>query len=410
MRKITDPNLLAQLEAAPSNYKKVTDPNIIAQLEGNEPQQQNWQKRLENSFPGGLATSVGNQVMDFASMPEQLLRGGAHTINSLLNKIPGVNIPLPDLNYRTLPRAEEPENPGLGYQAGHFVGEAAPWMVPGAMAGKAALKLGGKVFGAVNPGKTALTLQELLTKESGNAVRAPSGNLYNKVFEGTKHTNIYGENIGNKNIAIQDLIENVEKNELPDLVHRYIDLNPQEIKTAYVDSGLKRLHNVFEKHPTLENAHKLQSQLGTEVRGINKKGKLADAADKAHKESYEYARDILKNDINSFLEGSESGLGKSYKEATRLHRENVIPHENAIDIIGQHVNAYTNKINPGSLSKALENAYNIKSLKNNPIPQEVMKLNELLKNQLRNKNYAIKAASITGGALGLNKIRHLLGY
>lgn len=372
------------------------------------PQQQNWAQRAQNTLPGGFATSIGNQAMDIASLPEQAIRHGAYGVNTALNQIPGVNIPLPNLDYRTLPRAQEPEDPGFGYQAGHFAGEALPWIAPGLMAGKAALKLGNKALGAISPGRTARTLQDMLGKDYADIVKAPSRSLYNQAFKGSKNTNIYGESPIGRNLDIKSLAESMERSELPESGIKYTDLNPNDIKASYPKAALKRLHNLFEKNPTLKNAHKLQSDLAREIRSIDKKGKLASEAEGVHKEGYEYARELLKNDINNFLEKNGSGVGKAYKQATNLHRENVVPYENAADIIGENINNYTGKINPKTLSSSLENAYT--GIKNEPLPQDVMKLNELLKKQLRNKKYATRAGVGAGSILGLNKFRHFLGY
>ena len=243
------------------------------------------------------------------------------------------------------------------------------------------------------PGKAAKKITDLLSEESLAKIKAPSKALYDKAFNESEGINIYGDIkkalAGDKKVALSKLAEKYNENEIPASI-KYIDLNPKEVNVAYTKSGLKRLHNRFMENPTLQNAHELQSQLGTEVRALKAKElntKSLDAADNAALDSYQYARKIIKNDINGFLEGKGKGLAEDYKNATLMHAKDVVPYRNAAAIMQEHTSPEEG-LNQRTFSRAILKASNEKQLAKKPIPEDIRKQAIELKRRLAYKDFA----------------------
>lgn len=91
---------------------------------------------------------------------------------------------------------------------------------------------------------------------------------------------------------------------------------------------LKKMNTEFTNNPTLDNAHDLQSQLGTYVRKYqlqDSKGNL-DANSRNVMENYQNAQNSLSGDINSYLNTQQPGLGDQYNAATSYYASNVAPY------------------------------------------------------------------------------------
>lgn len=101
----------------------------------------------------------------------------------------------------------------------------------------------------------------------------------------------------------------------------------KEIPDSYLRK-LSKLHQDFEQNPTLTNAHELQSQLGSEIRKLQKidaSGNLS-IADRNIKQGYEEAHDAVLADIYGFLSRQGDDSAAKYKTATQNWLENVVPY------------------------------------------------------------------------------------
>jgi len=89
----------------------------------------------------------------------------------------------------------------------------------------------------------------------------------------------------------------------PEANANYLGLSPETINKTY-NSDLKLMHDKFLANPTFDNAHELQSQLGSEVRDFDKMrarlGKLPQT-ERNLQDTYKFARTNLQEDIDSFL-------------------------------------------------------------------------------------------------------------
>lgn len=112
--------------------------------------------------------------------------------------------------------------------------------------------------------------------------------------------------------------------------------------------GLNDLHNKFLDNPTFQNAHDLQSQLGTNIRKLEG-GKISpDAATQDRIYDYKTARAALKNDMNSFLEQESPHLAEMNSNASDDFYKNVAPYRADPNIYGM-ANGDIENITPQSL-------------------------------------------------------------
>lgn len=123
---------------------------------------------------------------------------------------------------------------------------------------------------------------------------------------------------------------------------------PSSVTDNYT-SGLKDLHDTFINNPTFQNAHKLQSELGS-VSSQLKSGVAAptistiDAAN-----SLMNARGALKSDINDFLTRQNPDIAQQYKNASDSFQQNVVPYRSNPKIYSIATGDTTN-VAPASLA------------------------------------------------------------
>lgn len=111
---------------------------------------------------------------------------------------------------------------------------------------------------------------------------------------------------------------------------------------------LKDLHDDFLASPTLNNAHKLQSQLGFEVRRLEKMDKKANlsAADNNVLQTYRKARNQVKDKMNQVFDDISPELKDQYNAANEHYLNNVVPYlqnPKISAIVKTHPNKITGK-------------------------------------------------------------------
>lgn len=121
-------------------------------------------------------------------------------------------------------------------------------------------------------------------------------------------------------------------------------------------SRINRLDKKFNEHPTLENAHKLQSRM---FKGIKQEFKKADP-DFDRIEALTESREALKNDISKRLEQIDKKVARKYKEGASIHKEEVSPHFSTPDL-AHIIQGNIKNVEPERLHNALVKA-NEKSL------------------------------------------------
>lgn len=107
---------------------------------------------------------------------------------------------------------------------------------------------------------------------------------------------------------------------------QYLNLD-KDIPNSY-DRNISGLHQNFIDNPTLQNAHDLQSQLGTSIGKLQSqdaRGNLS-VADRSTMQGYQQARGALRSDMTNFLNTQNPNLASQYQMGTDYYRENVAPY------------------------------------------------------------------------------------
>lgn len=119
-------------------------------------------------------------------------------------------------------------------------------------------------------------------------------------------------------------------------------------------SDIAESHSVFNKDPSLQNAHNLQSDLGREIRDL--KSTYANRGftgeERELMKSYTGARHQLKDKISSFLESKDPALANKYQEATDYYRQNLSPY---LDNRRIKELATAKRINPANIHNIFKN-------------------------------------------------------
>jgi hypothetical protein len=96
----------------------------------------------------------------------------------------------------------------------------------------------------------------------------------------------------------------------------------------FEDENVNELHNNFLNNPSVQNAHNLQSELGSEIGYLKKQNQIGvlDGAGKNKLRSYAKARDVLKQDIKDELNNVDPSLGEKYDTVTKRFLDNIVPY------------------------------------------------------------------------------------
>jgi len=411
---ITDPNLIAQLEAAPvyqppvnqnqqqsSMKAPITDPKLIAQLEG---------ASLQPPTSGVMGTlqNLGTGIVHG-------LQGG---VNDILN-LPGVSSLIPGAS-AVSQNAPQFNGSGIAYKSGDLVGGTIPWIAGGGaldaargvaegvpLAGSLARALGGSgwastaarqgigntiggaVFnpndaaqGAQNAGEISLGLSGLGLggKMLGSAVSAIRPQQYAEQFL----QNLGGGNSleNNAQSLAQDLQTSFQKQkEAGNALYRPVwdsvgsgsiydgidktnssYLNLPKSVTNSLTPNLKTLENQFLSAPTFQNAHVLQSQMGSEIRSLSS----GDYQTKIAAQNMQTAQNALRSDMQNHLSNLDSINKNSFGQPTSLAQQYNVASQNW----AQNVAPYLENKNISAIATGdVTNPRNITNIFKNPEPE-----------------------------------------
>lgn len=114
-------------------------------------------------------------------------------------------------------------------------------------------------------------------------------------------------------------------------------------------SALKDMHNDFVNNPTFQNAHALQSELGTVSRQLQG-GRMAPTLDTLNTaNSLSNARNALKSDMDTYLRAKNPALADQYQKAAQNFQENVVPYRSDPKLYSIATGDTTN-VTPSALS------------------------------------------------------------
>jgi hypothetical protein len=180
-------------------------------------------------------------------------------------------------------------------------------------------------------------------KETYNNAKEVGNDAYNRVFSAPFHSadsaasrqiksvNIYGNRLTDgKWNNFNPFKEANKNNPSANKVSAYKKAYEKSVD-FYGGSHLKGVNDAFLKKPSLENAHKLQSQLGDELRALEAK-RAKSGLDQFENDKFNLltdARAAINKDIDKFLGKKDvnvtkgANLKKDYEAATRYWDENV---------------------------------------------------------------------------------------
>lgn len=121
-----------------------------------------------------------------------------------------------------------------------------------------------------------------------------------------------------------------------------------DIPDSY-DRGLKKLHQNFISDPTFQNAHLLQSQLGSTIRTAQSKN--LSLSDQATVKDWQNAQNSLQSDMSNFLNSKNPDLANQYQAATQNWAQNVVPYIENPKISAIATGDITNPANIASIFK-----------------------------------------------------------
>lgn len=144
-------------------------------------------------------------------------------------------------------------------------------------------------------------------------------NEYNKIFNKNSSTDfpMSEDPIKTKDLLLND--SNYLKN--------YRDYD-------FSDNNLQKLHDNFLDNSTIGNAHKFQSELGSEIGYLKKQNGngVLDSKGKNLLSDYSNMRDQLKDDMVTSMDHHEPGLGEKYNDVTNDWNKYVIPFHSDKDL------------------------------------------------------------------------------
>lgn len=410
MIKVTDPEILAQLEAdnEPRQYsngmQKVTDPNILAQLEG---QQQPIKEGILKRYLINPSLAIGDAGLNAA-----LGAGDAFT-NALTFGYGGDAAK--KMGYA------DPES--ISYNLGRIGGHIGAAAIPGSLAAKAIRggMLGARAIPYANTlGSMLGGAEEGFAANPGErASSAIEGAAIPLAFKGISKGLKIGKNVGkaliNRNPALyeqelvkrggEDFLKQIEKpssdlyNAIEEAtagkgmsfrgptLEKLTNISPQA-ERLYKDPDIKPLYESFLTNRGYIQAKNLRSALGDEARDLLKtkaiKGSLNTAQKQKLKTIYDERR-TLNNFIDEHLE-TFPGLKESFQKANLLHRKDVIPARNAAKTINDYVNDITGDIrNKKELINTLSNSYTKNAIGKKPMPRELFDILNKYEQNLNNK-------------------------
>jgi len=252
------------------------------------------------------------------------------TVTEWANKIPGVNIPNPDLANQE----------GLPHTIGTMLGDVATYAPMAAVAGpeKAMQMVAGGAYGAFTHPEHPIRGALMGAGLSGLAEAAPEVLNYIKPAKYAKEiVNTLGQGAKNLEENAKALASDVRAsavNQRQLASQRYNDVlkdvgsNPFEISEAKslrdIDADnfpmIKKKYYQFLSNRTIGNAHELQSDIGKQLTQLAKKPKTF-GEDKEINKLREIHSD-LKKDIEANLENAGPRYLKNYKKATEFYKEN----------------------------------------------------------------------------------------
>lgn len=233
----------------------------------------------------------------------------------------------------------------------------------------AALKGVGKFSEILNPKKFTNELAEKIAKQHDKS-KSLASEQYNAVRNVVGESNITHENPSSNYISLDRAI------------------------TKFFTPTVNKLHDQFVNKMTFDNAHKLQSQMGTEIGKLS--GKKPDAHTLSTIQALQEGREALKQDMDMFLRVQNPALAEKYKLGNEIFKNKVAPYR-ANETIRNIVNGNIKNISPKKLEQSLSKLSDQGEINGHYLKEALQKLSKKIN---RGSAIGTLGSSLTGFGLG----------
>lgn len=396
---VTDQNIIAQLEgnnsapiaAQSQNGSVVTDPNLIAQLEGQSGSSQNnlpWyspknltlnnfaNNPLTNALVGG-SDALNNAMANLVNLvpggnisPFHGADGAAYTVGNIAGSVlpfegafRGAGLLAEGLPYASNALSSIGDS-ALGQALSRMVGSSAYGAVNDPNNRMAGAELGGGL-GAIGetPGLIGQGLYKISPNGIADQISQNLGNGATTLQDNAKALadalrNSYQKQFENGQALYKPVFDAVGNSKIYNGASGLAQSNYGSIPSITNDFAgkLGEVSDNFNQNPTFQNAHDLQSQLGSEIRKLQNtysKSGLS-VADGNTLYGYQKAQQALLNDMGSFLDKSAPGLSDQYDNASANWLQNVVPYTDNAKISQIAKGGITNPKNIATIFKSPE--------------------------------------------------------
>jgi hypothetical protein len=304
-------------------------------------QDQGFAERLAGSPPVQFTLGAGDSLSNMMSAAKSTIFGG---------------------RYNPIQTGE-----GLSYDVGRFAGNVAPFLIPGPHTATVPARLAtsaaaGALFSPENPMEGAG--QGAIFGAIGETL-PPIAGAVGKGFKwaGDKFSrNEYSKNLM-KSMSdhfkrsqkeamgyLNPLLNKFGKEELP-LEQASLFIDAAEDGKQYLSSKIKNIYKNFSKEPTIENAQKLQSQIGAGIRDI----KGVSASDIQTKEYLVELRNSLIDSMKTKFDEIGGDASENYDKFRKIYATETSVYQNN-PVLNRIVHGETTGITPKKLDTALQKA------------------------------------------------------
>lgn len=285
----------------------------------------------------------------------------------------------------------------LGAESLPIIGKAAEYLGGNGIQGIGRRSIGSGIYGAIEtPENRGIGAAEGGILSSGlDTIGGAFGKIMPKRYMGEIYRTVSN---GLKNVQSEskDMYGRVMNN----FGEQPISLKGIDPEIFQGDSKLKKIWLDFKESPTIENAHKLQSQIGA----TDRKLKGVDVFTNERKSSLQDSRENILNSIRKSLGSKYPEAREMYDQATKHYRENVIPYQITNRAIRKIVDPTPEKVVRKLDAVTKMDSYPKNKSDNGEIPfvpRDISDVGEELSNRIRNRNVAKTAGGFTlGGQIG----------
>lgn len=212
-----------------------------------------------------------------------------------------------------------------------------------------ALPIAGKAIGAITPQRLTDTIMNTLSK--GRGLEENSKSLASDIKQAYKRNQMQAQaQYGNlfKQAGDTDISKEIPGSGIAPIESYKNMPNYDDVVNSYLPNT-KILHSNFEENPTVENAHKLQAQLGSDLRKLYSMPR--DTATFEKMQHYQNALNNLRNDASITLLAKDptGALNDQYADATRFYRNKIVPYRSDTKLFKIATGKVTNPQNISSI-------------------------------------------------------------